>query len=167
MAAAVGAVDDDQVSLSTDAHTRAKVQSILDLPLSDDHTKDLTCDLCGKGCWSASPFPDAHPGDCFGGFRAWHRYRKSPCGAYKSPRDKLCKICQCVFVTSAHKIQYKSVKDYLKFLDGKPEDHSSFKKGVAKLIAKVCDDDRPSMEVLKDYSKEVPTETVKEDFSFA
>ena len=66
-------------------------------------------------------------------------------------------------MTSAHKLTHKTVKSYFKYLDGKPEDHAGFKKCVSKLISRVCEDPRPSMEVLKTYGKDVPTERVAED----
>ena len=136
----------------------------LPLQLADDGGKEIFCVLCGDGCFSQSPFWDASPTDIFDGMLPWGRYMKSRrTHDFKCARDKLCKICRTVFETSPAKIKHGDVNGYLKYLAGKPEEHSSFRKRARKLVAMINDDQEPSDASLKKICKSTAKETVVEE----
>ena len=153
------------LSTSSQGSSVDKLQ-IMDLPLISmkDFGKDITCQMCGHSAWEDSPFNDACGGDIYGGKWPWPRYRRSPCGQFKNPRDRSCLVCHISFNNSSLRIRHGDAKQYMKYVEGKPEEHVKVKKSNAALIVKVNESDENCIETLKKMAKcDGPLETVAED----
>lgn len=108
------------------------------LPVSFEDVKPKNCAICGCTSHDASPFDGATDGDCYGGKRPWKRYvRSAIMPDHKEPASRLCLLCCIVFQVSVFAAKYKSIKNYLTFLSGKPEENQPFLRLVKVLISKV------------------------------
>ena len=157
----------DPVGTSSQCSTVEKIQ-IMELPLilMVDFGKDITCLMCGHSAFEDSPFNASCRDDIYGGKWPWARYRKSPCGQFKIPRDRQCLACHIAFSNSSLRIKHDDPKKYMKSVDGKPEEHARLKRNIVTLIAKVNESDENFIEALKKLAKSTsPLETVTEDIA--
>jgi hypothetical protein len=135
-------------------------------PLSHKQ-KVSSCEVCGVSAAACSPFADAAPDDVYGGLHPWSRYRKSPCGLFKLPRDKICLMCNMRWQQTALRIAYKTLKALMAYFKDNIEEHQKFRKGTRKAIELIDADPRGSVTALhKGSSTASCSETVSEDTAF-
>ena len=150
--------DDDCASVAS-SHSTA----ILLLPLNPDGIADILCGLCGVGCKAPGGFHDSSSSDIYGGMTPWPRYRKSKCGNFRIPRDKLCMICSMVFLHSPLKLKHKTITNFKAFLQKTPLEALEFRKLTKKQRELIETDPRGSVAALKSLDATHTMQLVQED----